>query len=530
MNPDQLVVAKDSQEVVDRKVADKELMTIRHRAGHGSVEAPVPDELRGIQSLADEHVRELCTIGQRIEDHYGFPQDIEWGWAGGRFAILQAREITGANLDFSRGLELWKTPAALATMYDERWVWSRAYSDEVQTGPSTPSFYTYLQLGMTRLKVAALNMTGTSSYLEYTPDSFTDFPFFRWYGARAYYNLAFERERIRRFIPPFARDEATLWPFPAEEREEIRDMSFDWDEFLALLRHLHTTAPDVSLLGTTAVIYEGLQRWTDAEEAFWRRFDLDHATVEEIFAAQLASREGSRFGENVVLPFTIYLFMLPQALRTLCAAWLDDGDGELCNRLMGGLQTKTSEENIAVWRLSRAVKASPRLAELVRSKPNTEVLAELDRDDAGRRLLGRARGVRRRLWPPGRGRARRLSPAVAPRSGPGARRHPSDDPPRGRGLARGPRAPAARTDARDQSGVCRAPARCAAGRRPHRRARMVGGAAPDVRTSGRRPRRRVRLVRRCRPGLRLLPRLRALLQRQDDVPFAAISTRRSRGG
>ena len=311
VNPDQLVVAKDSQEVVDRKVADKELMTIRHRAGHGSVEAPVPDELRGIQSLADEHVRELCTIGQRIEDHYGFPQDIEWGWAGGRFAILQAREITGANLDFSRGLELWKTPAALATMYDERWVWSRAYSDEVQTGPSTPSFYTYLQLGMTRLKVAALNMTGTSSYLEYTPDSFTDFPFFRWYGARAYYNLAFERERIRRFIPPFARDEATLWPFPAEEREEIRDMPFDWDEFLALLRHLHTTAPDVSLLGTTAVIYEGLQRWTDAEEAFWRRFDLDHATVEEIFAAQLASREGSRFGENVVLPFTIYLFMLP---------------------------------------------------------------------------------------------------------------------------------------------------------------------------------------------------------------------------
>ena len=259
VNPDQLVVAKDSLEVVDRKVADKELMTIRHRAGHGSVEAPVPDELRGIQSLADEHVRELCTIGQRIEDHYGFPQDIEWGWAGGRFAILQAREITGANLDFSRGLELWKTPAALATMYDERWVWSRAYSDEVQTGPSTPSFYTYLQLGMTHLKVAALNMTGTSSYLEYTPDSFTDFPFFRWYGARAYYNLAFERERIRRFIPPFARDEATLWPFPAEEREEIRDMSFDWDEFLALLRHLHTAAPDVSLLGTTAVIYEGLR-------------------------------------------------------------------------------------------------------------------------------------------------------------------------------------------------------------------------------------------------------------------------------
>jgi pyruvate,water dikinase len=384
VNPDQLVVAKGSAVIVERKVADKELMTIRHPCGHGSVEAPVPDELREIQALADEQVLALCTIGQRIEDHCGFPQDIEWGWAGGRFAILQAREITGANLDYSLGLELWKAPAALASMYDERWVWSRAYSDEVQTGPSTPSFYTYLQLGMTRLKAAALTMTGTSTFLEYAPESFTDFPFFRWYGARAYYNLAFERERIRRFIPPFARDEATLWPFPAEEREEIRSMPFDWHEFLGLLGHLHATAPDVSLLGTTAVVYEGLERWTDDEEAFWRRFDLEQATVEEIFAAQLASREGSRFGENVVLPFTIYLFMLPQALRMLCALWLDDSDGQICNRLMGGLQTKTSEENIAVWRLSRAVKATPRLAELVRSKPNVEILAELDLDNAGR--------------------------------------------------------------------------------------------------------------------------------------------------
>ena len=140
----------------------------------------------------------------------------------------------------------------------------------------------------------------------------------------------------------------------------------------------------MSLLGTTPVIYDGLERWTDAGGGVLARFDLDHASVEEIFAAQLASRDGSRFGENVVLPFTIYLFMLPQALRTLCAAWLDDEDGEIYNRLVGGLQTKTSEENIAVWRLSRAVKASPRLAELVRSKPDTEVLAELDHDDAGR--------------------------------------------------------------------------------------------------------------------------------------------------
>jgi len=386
VNPDQLVVAKSSLEIVDRQVSDKLVMTVPHESGQGSATADVPEDLRTVQSLPDGLVRELCRIAQRIEDHYGFPQDIEWGYANGRFAILQAREITGANLDFGHDLETWKSPKALADMYDERWVWSRGYSDDVQTGPSTPSFYTYLQAGMTSLKSAALQMTWTEQYLDYTPDTFADFPYFRWYGARAYYNLTFERERIRRFIPPFARDDAALWSFPEHERAEIRNMPFDWNEFISLLWRLHHERYDVSLLGATQVVYDGLERWTDAEDAFWRAFDLKDASVEDIFTAQVASRKGSHFGENVVLPFTIYLFMLPAALKTLCATWLDDEDGTINNRLLAGLKTKTGEENNDVWRLSRTIRGSARLRELVETHTGEDVLAALDADDDGRRF------------------------------------------------------------------------------------------------------------------------------------------------
>ena len=355
VNPDQLIVAKGSLHVVDRQINDKLVMTAPHESGQGSSTVAVPEERRRVQSLPDDLVRELCQIGQRIEDHYGFPQDIEWGHANGRFAILQAREITGANLDFSDGLELWKTPAAFAEMYDEKHVWSRAFSDEVQTGPSTPSFYTYLQLGMTRLKSAALRMTWTEEWAGLTPDTFLDFPYFRWYGARAYYNLTFERERVRRFIPPFARDEAALWPFPDSERDEIRNLPFDWTEFMALLRRLHDETYDVSLVGSTRIIYENLERWTDDEDTYWRAFDLDHASVEEIFAAQIASRVGSRFGENVILPFTVYLFVLPAALQTLCAAWFDDADGSVYNRLAGGHARRLHDEFMGTSRATTEV-------------------------------------------------------------------------------------------------------------------------------------------------------------------------------
>jgi pyruvate,water dikinase len=155
---------------------------------------------------------------------------------------------------------------------------------------------------------------------------------------------------------------------------------------MGTLWKLHRENYDISLLGTTRVVYDNLERWTDDEDAYWRRFDVDHASVEEIFAGQLESRKGSKFGENVVLPFTIYLFVLPAALQTLCASWFGDTDGSIYNRLVGGLQTKTGEENIAVWKLSRSIRASARLADLVMTKDGDEVLEVLDLDEDGRRF------------------------------------------------------------------------------------------------------------------------------------------------
>ncbi len=138
-------------------------------------------------------------------------------------------------------------------------MWSRAYSDEVQTGSTTPLFYTDIQPRMTNQKINAMLWTETPECLGYAPERFRDIPYFRWYCARAYYNLAWERERIRMFIPPFARDEAALWPFPVEEREEIRKLRFNWIRFLWIMLKLHVTDPKISLLMTTGEVYENLE-------------------------------------------------------------------------------------------------------------------------------------------------------------------------------------------------------------------------------------------------------------------------------
>jgi phosphohistidine swiveling domain-containing protein len=384
VNPDQYIVLKDGFAVRERIINDKQVMTVRRDDGVGSTEAPVPADKRTRETLSESQLRELAAIGTRIERHYGFPQDIEWGFSQGRFAILQSREITAVDLDFPEGMEAWQTPGAFAGLYDERWVWSRAYSDEVQTGPSTPYFYSILERGMTMLKWKLLDFTDTEEWLGYARDTFQDIPLYRWYGARAYYNAQFERERIRRFIPPFARDDAALWPFPAEEREEIRNMPFNWMKFIQLIVRLHFTRPKVALLNTPKQVFDNLERWTDYTQSVWDQLDLEAASVREIFDTEIRAIGDSEFGANVTLPFTIYLFVLPAALRTLCAQLFDDQDERIYTALVSGLFTKTSEENVAVWKLAQVIRRHPALLDLVtREDDHARILASLDSVDGG---------------------------------------------------------------------------------------------------------------------------------------------------
>src|SRR5581483_2563403 len=142
VDADQFIVDKPTLGVKQRDIHDKQVMIVKRSDGAGDAEVEVPAELRTAPSLTDEQIAELGAVALRIEGHYGFPQDIEWCLTDGRLAILQSREVTAADLDFSEELEYWQSPEARASLTDERWVWSRAWSDEVQTGLFKPMSYT----------------------------------------------------------------------------------------------------------------------------------------------------------------------------------------------------------------------------------------------------------------------------------------------------------------------------------------------------------------------------------------------------
>ncbi len=92
VTPDSYVVDKRDGKLIDVNIADQEKMMVR--GAKGNDEIAVPSAKRAKRKLDAAQIRELGDICRKIEDHFGFPCDIEWGMEAGRFYVLQSRPIT----------------------------------------------------------------------------------------------------------------------------------------------------------------------------------------------------------------------------------------------------------------------------------------------------------------------------------------------------------------------------------------------------------------------------------------------------
>lgn len=93
---DFFVLAKDSLVVEQSKVARKTIMVTKdHSAGSGRREQEVPLARATRSTLSDSQLVELGQTGKRIEEHFGFPVDVEWAFEHETLFILQARRIQG---------------------------------------------------------------------------------------------------------------------------------------------------------------------------------------------------------------------------------------------------------------------------------------------------------------------------------------------------------------------------------------------------------------------------------------------------
>ncbi|MGC4051419.1 MAG: PEP/pyruvate-binding domain-containing protein [Paludibaculum sp.] len=93
VNPDHFVVDTSTRQIVERRLGDKRVQ-VRALPGGGTGQIEV-DATSQESCVSDGQIRALTALGDRVEAHYGAPQDTEWAIDGeGKLWLTQARPIT----------------------------------------------------------------------------------------------------------------------------------------------------------------------------------------------------------------------------------------------------------------------------------------------------------------------------------------------------------------------------------------------------------------------------------------------------
>jgi pyruvate,water dikinase len=78
VTPDDFVVDKKTLGIVERRLAKKTVKYVRDPNTGKTVHAEVPVKEQEQPCISDEEILKLARLAERIEQHYGKPQDIEW--------------------------------------------------------------------------------------------------------------------------------------------------------------------------------------------------------------------------------------------------------------------------------------------------------------------------------------------------------------------------------------------------------------------------------------------------------------------
>ncbi len=79
--------------ILDKTVSTQERMLIRGK-NSGTEWIPIPKTDQAKQKLTDAEILELSALILKIDNHYGFPVDVEFAQEKGKFYIVQSRPIT----------------------------------------------------------------------------------------------------------------------------------------------------------------------------------------------------------------------------------------------------------------------------------------------------------------------------------------------------------------------------------------------------------------------------------------------------
>jgi pyruvate,water dikinase len=97
VTPDHYTVSKDGIKILDKEIKRQEWKLVKEAGAHGkadNIKIDLTPQEQAQQKITDDDIISLAKIGKQLEDHYQFPQDVEWAKEKGEIFIVQTRPVT----------------------------------------------------------------------------------------------------------------------------------------------------------------------------------------------------------------------------------------------------------------------------------------------------------------------------------------------------------------------------------------------------------------------------------------------------
>ncbi len=92
VTPDRYVVNKKDLKILKKEINEQTWKITK--VGQTDKHVTVPKNEQKLQKLSDEEITRLAEFGVKIDEHYQFPQDVEWAIEGRNIYFVQSRPVT----------------------------------------------------------------------------------------------------------------------------------------------------------------------------------------------------------------------------------------------------------------------------------------------------------------------------------------------------------------------------------------------------------------------------------------------------
>ncbi len=97
VTPDLYIVEKEGLEISTKKIATQDWQLIKNPDGTGesaNIKVALSPSSQNQQKISDDDIIHLAKLAKQLEEHYQFPQDIEWAKENSQIFIVQTRPVT----------------------------------------------------------------------------------------------------------------------------------------------------------------------------------------------------------------------------------------------------------------------------------------------------------------------------------------------------------------------------------------------------------------------------------------------------